>query len=151
LACPPVLDLCLLHGGEVRRGSIPKLGSSEAAAATEFPSLSSSSLASLRGSGEDEPLLCKLGAEVAGDGPLLPPLTAPTLPPCPLSSRQRLLHGMGEEEGYGGRPPRRAQLQRRWWTSTAADDFHLRVRGSYPWRQGGSCAGRSAQQEGRWI
>jgi hypothetical protein len=73
-------------------------------------------------------------------GPLLPPLTVPTLPPCPLSSRQRLLHGTGEEGGYGRRPPRRAQLQRRQQTSTAADggpprrdDFHLCARGSYSW------------------
>jgi hypothetical protein len=46
-----------------------------------------------------------------GGGPLLPPLTVTTLPPCPLSSRRRLLHGTGEEGGYGGRPPWRAQLQ----------------------------------------
>jgi hypothetical protein len=68
--------------GEVRRGSIPKLGNSEAAAAAGFPPPSSSSLASLRGSGKAGALLHELGAEVVGRA-------APVADPCSLRSRRR--------------------------------------------------------------
>jgi hypothetical protein len=124
----PVQDLRRLHGGEVRRGSIPKLGSSEAAAAAGFPLPSSSSLASLRGSGEAEPLLHELGAEVAGR-------TAPAADPCSLRSRRRPSLPAADLHDGGRRAasPRRLPPLR---TGAVAR---------------GSCSARSARRESRCI
>jgi hypothetical protein len=143
----------------VRRGSIPKLRSSEAPVVAGFPPTSSSSLASLRGSGEAGPLLHELGAEVAGRAaPAADPYSLrswcrPSLPALSLlgggssTGREKREATVGDLHGArnssaGSRPPRRRTAGR---LAATTSTF---VRGAVT---RGSYTGRIARRKSRCI